>query len=310
MHDSLRALLAQLIDYAGLFPPAGLDMAAAVSNYARYREGEDAWMLSRLIVPATRLEEFEQAAQTALRQSAADETGPWSISALAAAAGTAELESEIARIDEFNRKHEDDDDNLAIIDAVELKADSAGAIDSALDQIGPHFAFFEIPLSSDPKPLIEAMAGEGCGAKVRTGGVTADAIPTPAQLAHFIHCCAAAGVSFKATAGMHHPLRHRARELNADEHGFLNVFIAAALALTDELSERDIKAILEEQSVDAFSIDEDAIRWRDHVLRTVYIQDVREEFAVSFGSCSFDEPREDLRALGLLPAPSAAHAHD
>jgi hypothetical protein len=306
MHDSLRALLTRLIDYAGLFPPAKLDMAATVSNYARYRAGDDSWMLSRLIVPAARLDEFEQEAQGALRQSAADETGPWSISALTAAAGTAELEGDIARIDAFNRKHEDDDDSLAVIDAIELKADTPGAVDSALDQIGPHFAFFEIPLSSDPKPLIEAMAGEGCGAKVRTGGLTADTIPSCAQLAHFIHCCASAGVSFKATAGMHMPLRHRAAAIDAEEHGFLNVFIAAALALTDELSERDIKTILEEQSIDAFAFEEDAVRWRGHVLRAVNLQDVREEFAVSFGSCSFDEPREELRNLGLLEPLAAA----
>jgi hypothetical protein len=298
--------MARLIDYAGLFPPAKLDMATAVSNYARYLAGEDSWMLGRLIVPAARLDEFEQEAQAAMRQSAADETGPWSISALVAAAGSAELEADIARVDAFNQKHEDDDDNLAVIDAIELKADTPGAIDSALDQIGPHFAFFEVPLTSDPKPLIEAMAGEGCGAKVRCGGVTADAIPSSAQLAHFIHCCAAAGVSFKATAGMHHPLRHRAETLNADEHGFLNVFIASALALTDELSERDIKAILEEQSLDAFTIDEEAIRWRNHALRSENIQDVREEFAVSFGSCSFDEPREELRSLGVLESASVA----
>jgi hypothetical protein len=68
MHDSMRALLSRLIDYAGLFPPAKLDMATTISNYARYREGDDAWMLGRLIVPASRLDEFEEAAQTALRQ--------------------------------------------------------------------------------------------------------------------------------------------------------------------------------------------------------------------------------------------------
>ncbi len=333
--DPVRALLTQLIDYAGLYPPAKLDMPATVSNYARYRAGEDAWMLGRLIIPVARLDELEEAALTAMRQSAADETGPWSISAVTAPAGSVELESDIARIDAFNNKHEDDDDNLAVIDAIELKADNVAAIDSALDRIGPHFPFFEIPLASDPKPLIEAMAGEGCGAKVRTGGASADAIPSAAQVAHFIHCCASAGVSFKATAGMHHPLPHplplgegRVRagtEGNADssapspqpspkgsgsfEHGFLNVFIAAGLALTDELSERDIRAILEEQSIDAFAVDEGAIRWRNHALRSENIQDVREEFAVSFGSCSFDEPREDLRNLGLLE-PLAAQARD
>ena len=37
--SAIRALLTESIDYAGLFPPAGLDMASAVENYARYRAG-------------------------------------------------------------------------------------------------------------------------------------------------------------------------------------------------------------------------------------------------------------------------------
>ena len=59
---SMEALLAQLIDYAGLFPPAKLDMGPTVRNYADYVAGDDAWMLGRLIVPVGRLEEFEAAA--------------------------------------------------------------------------------------------------------------------------------------------------------------------------------------------------------------------------------------------------------
>src|SRR5579875_1274910 len=59
MFASLRALLTELIDYAGLFPPARLPLDQAIRNYARYRQGNDAWMLGRFIVPASRLEDLE-----------------------------------------------------------------------------------------------------------------------------------------------------------------------------------------------------------------------------------------------------------
>src|SRR5579864_8648942 len=55
---AVRALLQGAIDYAGLFPPAGLDLEATVRNYAKYRAGRDAWALGRLVLPAVRLAEF------------------------------------------------------------------------------------------------------------------------------------------------------------------------------------------------------------------------------------------------------------
>jgi hypothetical protein len=338
--ESIRSLLTNLIDYAGLFPPAKLDMAETVRNYAEYLASDDSWMLGRLIVPVSRLDEFEETALAALRQSAIDETTPWRISALASTAGTTELQADLVRIAGFNHKHEDDEAGLAVIDIVEMKADSVQEIETAIDQItGDLFPFFEINISEDPRKLITAMTDGDCGAKVRTGGTTAEAYPSAADLARFIHACAAANVPFKATAGMHHPLYHplpgggvgegRVRAgSNGDgdssapspqpsptgrggfEHGFLNVFIAACLALTDELKPSEIEALLEEQSIKAFAIDDETIRWRKHRLRAENIEDVREEFARSFGSCSFDEPREHLRALGLLENVSAANARD
>ncbi len=305
--STIHALMARLIDYAGLFPPAKLDMPATVRNYADYLASPDAWMLGRLIVPVARLDEFEAAAVNALRQSAMDETGPWQISALTASAGTAELDADLDRIWKFNQQHEDDDNGLALIEIIELKADGVAAIENAMEKIaGGIRPFFEIDVvgGRDPTALIEAMAAGDCGAKVRTGGVTADLYPSSANLARFIHACAAANVPFKATAGMHHPLRHHSEAIGASEHGFLNVFLAAALALTDELDVNEIQELLEERSIDAIDVGDDVIEWRGRRLRDDSIEDVREEFAISFGSCSFDEPREDLRELGLLePAP-------
>lgn len=306
--STIHALMARLIDYAGLFPPAKLDMATTVRHYADYLASPDAWMLGRLIVPVARLDEFEVAAITSLRQSAMDDTGPWQISALTAPAGSAELEADLVRIAEFNQRHEDDGAGLAMIETIELKADGVAAIEQAMERItGGLRPYFEIAIERDPAAMIESMAAGDCGAKVRTGGLTADLYPSSANLARFIHACAAANVPFKATAGMHHPLRHHSSTANADEHGFLNVFIAAALALTDELDAGDIQELLDERSIDAFDISDSAIEWRGHRVRDDSIEDVREEFAASFGSCSFDEPRDDLRRIGLLD-PDPVHA--
>ena len=63
---SLTTLLAGLVDYAGLFPPAALDMSDAVREYAGYRRGTHAWMLGRFVLPVGRLGEFEAAAATVL----------------------------------------------------------------------------------------------------------------------------------------------------------------------------------------------------------------------------------------------------
>ncbi len=57
--DSLRALLTRLIDYAGLFPPASLDLATVIANYAQYSSSPESWMLNRLVIPATELDAID-----------------------------------------------------------------------------------------------------------------------------------------------------------------------------------------------------------------------------------------------------------
>lgn len=298
--ESIHTLLSRIIDYAGLFPPAKLDLATTVRNYASYLKSDDAWMLGRLIMPVARLDEFEQLAAELLPRD--DEAGElWQISALTSPADAPELEADLARIEAFNEKHANAAAGLANIDVIELKVSSAAAIDRAMEHISSElFPFFELPIDSDPRGLIAALADSDAGAKVRTGGVTADLYPKTHDLARFIAACAAAGVPFKATAGLHHPLRHHSSLVQTDEFGFLNVFMAGSLALTHELPEEELAELLEERSIEAFAFDDAGITWREHRIRTENIEDVREEFAVSFGSCSFDEPREDLRALKLL----------
>ena len=293
------ALMSNLIDYAGLFPPAKLDMPATVRNYADYLSSPEAWMLGRLLVPAGRLDEFEPCAASLLPHD--DEAEPWRISCLIAPAGERQLDEDLQRIASFNNHHAAPDEGLAIIDVIELRADSAQKIDDALDMIADElFAFFELPIEDDPRGLIAALAGGDAGAKVRTGGVTADAAPAPALLARFIGACASANVPFKATAGMHHPFRYHDDSVGARMFGFLNVFVGACLAHEVQLDQELLADLLDDESSSSFRFDAEGLAWREHRLSQDQITDARNHFAVSFGSCSFDDPRDGLRKLKLL----------
>jgi hypothetical protein len=210
-----------LIDYAGLFPPASLDMATAKRNYGAYREGEYAWMLGRFVTPGAKRGEVDPS---------------WP---------------------------------LAVLESAPRKMEIAGEV-----------TYVEIPLEADPATL-------GARAKIRLGG---EAIPESMAVAEFLRRCAAARVAFKATAGLHHPLR------NPPMHGFVNLFLGAALAWRGD----DALATLEEQSASAFRFDDDAVVWHGHLVTATELRDVRERFAISFGSCSFEEPIADLKALGWL----------
>lgn len=157
--------------------------------------------------------------------------------------------------------------------------------------------YCEVPIGS-----LDEVKRAGCFAKLRTGGVTPEAIPDPEAVAAFIRACADRRLPFKATAGLHHPIRakypltYEADAPRAVMHGFLNVFLAAAFAWQGE---RDIEPILAETDATAFSFGARA-QWRDRSLDAEQVREARGHFAHAFGSCSFEEPIRDLRALGLL----------
>jgi hypothetical protein len=299
MHDSLRSLLRHIVDYAGLFPPARLDMQPAVENYAAYLHGDNDWMLGRLIVPVARFAEFESAAANHLPST--DDAEPWRLSAITAEAASAALTADLDCIAAFNDTHEAAANGKAVVDVIELRAADAASIDRALDVLPDSlFPYFEIPAGADPRGMVAALSGSDAGAKIRLGGLAADAFPDPSHVARFIHSCTTADVPFKATAGLHHPLRHRAAKPDVMMHGFLNVFIAAALAWRFEIDADTITQVLEETALEAFTIEAEHIGWQELRLDLAEIEDTRLAFAVSYGSCSFDEPREDLQSLNLM----------
>jgi len=303
MTQTLRDLLTNLIDYAGLFPPAALDMATAARNYAAYRRSETSWMLGRFICPVARLDEFEREAAEFLPRDA--ETGWWKLSALAGE----NLEADLGKINSFNRRHTIGEQAAVMIDTVEIKASTAAEIEAAMSVMHPTLAcYIEIPIANDPQVLaglIKAIGDNGARAKARTGGVTADAFPSSPNLACFIKACADQNVPFKATAGLHHPLRsvnkltYAPDSATAMMHGFLNVFLAAAFARSG-MGVEQLVELLEEKSPDAFQFDSGGVRWRNEMIARERLQNARNLFAIAFGSCSFEEPIEDLKRIGLL----------
>lgn len=249
---SAEALFTNLIDYAGLFPPAALPMADALRNYGSYRRGENAWMLGRFVVPAENM---------------ADVPGDFPLSVL----GVAES------------------------DVLEVKAASRDEVARIAENGGGRTIYVEV----SELDLLDDVAAHGLRAKIRTGGVTPGSIPPAAYIANFIRRCAQRGLPFKATAGLHHPVRcvkpltYEAGAPRGTMHGFINVFLAAALLPQAE-------SILTEDDPHAFTFEDDAAAWRGHAVRTEDLAHLRREFAISFGSCSFDEPVADLKELGWL----------
>jgi hypothetical protein len=307
MH-AVRLLLDSVLDYAGLFPPAKLDMPTTVANYARFRRSGEAWMLARLIVPVTQFPQFVDAADPLLPKTAdleGDE--PWSMSVLVAPASDRQIVADLERIERFNARMEDREfsraHGRAVIDTIETKAATPHEIDRALEYVPDDiYAYFEVPVDGDIRGLVTTMASLDTGAKIRTGGLTPDAHPTPAQVARFLKVCRAAEVPFKATAGLHHPCRHLAKDVGCMQFGFLNVFVAGCLLWQDDaMSEAEIESVLVEENARAFDFTPTGLAWRRRFLKFDEIAAARERFAHSFGSCSFDEPVADLRALGLLP---------
>ena len=303
-----------LVDFAGLFPPARLAMPAACEEYLRHSMSEFEWALGRFICPVSRLAEFEKAASILLpgtaatsgyRERAAGEA--WRISALVDASDIAGLDRALDQIDAFNAAHAREENGLAVIDMVEIKAPAPGFIDEAMDVIPEDvFPFFEFPIAGDCRGFVAALAGNNAGAKVRTGGLTPAAIPATPDLAAFLHACSRTDVPFKATAGLHHPVRS---ELPLDStpgapvalmHGFLNLFVAAALVKVRGLDERLTCLALDDRMEGSFRFSETQAGWHEHSVDAAELARVRESFALSFGCCSFEEPLNDLREMELL----------
>ena len=283
MHAA-EALLGRVIDYAGLFPAASLDLETTVQNYAAYRAGRDEWALGRLVLPATRLAEFADRWPQYVTE--------WPISLL--------LGSDY---DTETRLAVDVGLQLDVVECKPARLEDIAEIRRRMP--GDGLLFVESPQECSLEELIVAIAQGGACAKVRTGGIVAEAIPASATVAAILATCARHNLGLKATAGLHHAIRGKQRltydpqSATACMHGFVN-FLAAAAAAHAGANESEITDILEDGNRDNFSARTDLIRWCDESFPTEAIQRMRKQLAISFGSCSFEEPMQEMRAMGWI----------
>jgi hypothetical protein len=270
-HDARRELFGALIDHAALFPPASMDMPEAMAADRAARASEHAWILGRFIVPASRLGELPADAP---RLSVVLDGGEGDLEAVhdARVSGRA-VELVEARIDP-----------AWIPDTQQL-------VDAKLGD-GVR-AFWELAPGRGLSGAVAAVREARAGAKIRCGGAT---VPPVEGVAAFVAACRDAGVPFKATAGLHHAIRH------GEAHGFLNLLAAAVFAHAEGLDEDELVPLLAEEDAAAFALDARGFTVHDRRADATAIAEARAELFVAYGSCSFDEPVEDLVALGALPS--------
>lgn len=294
---ALRSLMSGLIDYAGMFPPAKLPLAEAVKKFLSYARGPHAWMLGKFVLPVEQLEELRMVLTQ--EPEARGFAVPLSVLLGAEPQRAAGLiHKEKLLISQAPQPFS--------IDAVEFRAGSPAMIaemSSALPLGLP--VFCEFPYTEDITEWLTAIGRAGWFAKLRTGGVTPESFPSSMAIAGFLVQCRAQGIAWKATAGLHHPVRsehpltYEPQSTCGVMHGFLNVFLGAAF-LRHGISKEQLVEILDDTSAADFRFSGAFAHWCKLFLEESDVLETRRHFAISFGSCSFEEPVRDLQTLGLL----------
>ena len=166
-------------------------------------------------------------------------------------------------------------------------------------------------------PVVSMIAElEGAGIKLRCGGIVKEAFPTVEQIAAMIQTCALIGIPLKCTAGLHHPIRHFAEEYDAYMHGFINTFGAGVFTSNFPNPENSqerfrmfilLSHLIGEQVADNFDFEDEGMIWkvgddRDSIFEfdNNSIKNCRGKNMISYGSCSFQEPIDDLKQLGWM----------
>ena len=302
MTDARRALLGFLIDHAALFPPASMSMDEAVAEDRAARGGAYGWMLARFVCPASRMEELREAF------GGWDRTPPLSV-----------VLDGVGQTDEASWREalEADTDRIAAavaagapLAAIEVRLPSprpgSAALIAAQAVLRPLKTEVYLELlpgsgwRNDVPAAIGAAAAVGARVKLRCGGETAAAVPPVELVALALASCRDTGVVLKATAGLHHPVRHTDRETGITMHGFLNLLAAATLGAAHNLRPSEMERVLSQEDPEAFEVAAGELRVNGEHATAVEIAAARRHLFASYGSCSWREPVEDLRELGVL----------
>lgn len=307
---AIQVFLNDCIDYAGLFPPSSESMQQAVQNFSQYRRSKHAWALGRLIVPVDRLHEF-LASFHDLSPADNGVEKPWRLSCLwpkGLVESTLSVKSAVAAMHQAETDANRDSRCNIVLDTVEAVCENAEQI-RRFDEFlpVPCRGFAEVPTDERRDGCLDALADVPriCG-KLRTGGVTPEAIPSVERVANFLASAVQRRVPFKCTAGLHHPLpATRPLTYQPDApigkmHGFWNVGLATGLLMQNTIDALIAQTLLADEQAKSFDVRDDVVQWAEHLLTAEQFADVRRRGFVSFGSCSFREPIDDLLQLGWL----------
>ncbi|MBB63736.1 MAG: hypothetical protein CMO81_01585 [Waddliaceae bacterium] len=319
MERSLQYFGEAIIDYAGLFPPAKLDLPVAFENYQEYMHSADSWMLGRFVCPVTKLAELGKL----LPEGGGSRI--FTVSALGRGGNSYEeflknLSEDLKLIalfqDDYHHEVRIEILETRIPELDDEKRSFVAAIQQELDKhthLRP-IPSFEVSLPEENwkesiEDAIDAVnymnlhhrtSHRPASLKLRCGGLEAEQFPSIEQVSFFICSCRDHKLPFKCTAGLHHPIRHFDDTVQAPMHGFINLFGSALLANHHHLSQAQVSDILSDEQVDNFGFTPDGFYWRNLSIPVDSIHELRRGHALSFGSCSFTEPLHDLRSLGWI----------
>ncbi len=335
MKESLRTFMHGLIDYAGLFPPANLPLNEAIDDYIKHLNGENSWMLGRFIIPVSKLNELDQFVslfdeigplELAVLGSGGDSNDEY----------LSKISNDMVKISDYRNRHS----GKVRIEVYECKlpsnSPSKKTMKKATDllnqnKLSHYHEFPELPdvginYSTDEDesswdeeilPVVSMIAElKGAGIKLRCGGIVKEAFPSVEQIAAMIQTCALIDIPMKCTAGLHHPIRHFAEEYDAYMHGFINAFGAGIFTSNFPNPENSqerfrmfilLSHLIGEQVADNFDFGDKGMIWkmgddRDSIFEfdNDSIRNCRGKNMISYGSCSFQEPMDDLKQLGWM----------
>ena len=335
MKESLRTFMHGLIDYAGLFPPANLPLNEAIDDYIKHLKGENSWMLGRFIIPVTKLNYLDVFVALfddigGLKLSVLGSGGNSDDEYLN------NIDQDIVKINDYRKKHK----GKVEIDVYECRLPSNSPSEHTMkkatellneNNLSHYHEFPELPdvginYSTDEDesswdevipPTVKMISSfDGAGIKLRCGGIVKEAFPSVEQVAAMIQTCALMGASMKCTAGLHHPIRHFTDDYDTYMHGFINTFSAGVFTSkfpNPESSQEKFRMfmllshMIDEQNAKNFKFGDRKMIWKVGDDReTVFefdneiIEDCRKKRMISYGSCSFQEPIDDLKQLGWM----------